>query len=190
MLGLGKISPPIKFSSPWCHNHNITMKTPWHGSTFSMHSWKFCDGNNPTTNGLPLQRISKAELWCFLYWCGNEQAFEKIVESPVIWDAMTLIRRHYNGKLKCRLLRCRHFDWLIAISFYDSRPINTNQVRPLDPVTLMGSCHSQTKGTRSASDPKKIMHTFHDFTVLLCLLPVDSPRDHFVYAPSQWEATL
>ena len=29
-------------------------------------------------------------------WCKPEQVFEQTVESPVIWDAMTLTWRHHN----------------------------------------------------------------------------------------------
>ena len=49
-----------------------------------------CEGNPPVTGGFPSQKASNADLWCFL-WSAPEM-FEQSFETPVIWDAITLIK--------------------------------------------------------------------------------------------------
>ena len=39
---------------------------------------------------IPLTKASDTELWCFL-WSVPEQTVEQTAETPVIWDAITLI---------------------------------------------------------------------------------------------------
>ena len=39
---------------------------------------------------IPLTKASDAELWCFL-WSEPEQTVGQTTETPVIWDAITLI---------------------------------------------------------------------------------------------------
>ena len=43
----------------------------------------FCEGSPPVTGGLPLQKASGAELWCFL-WCVPGQTVEQTDEMLVI----------------------------------------------------------------------------------------------------------
>ena len=45
-----------------------TMITSWQGNSFRIHDRAFCEGNPPVTVGIPSQRASHEELWCFL-WC-------------------------------------------------------------------------------------------------------------------------
>ena len=39
---------------------------------------------------IPLTRASDAELWC-LPWCSPDQANEQTIETPVIWDTITVV---------------------------------------------------------------------------------------------------
>ena len=39
---------------------------------------------------LPRTKGSDAELWCFL-WSASDPTFEQTMETPVVWDAITLI---------------------------------------------------------------------------------------------------
>ena len=39
---------------------------------------------------IPLTKVSDAELWCFL-WSAPEQTVKQTIETPGIWDAITLI---------------------------------------------------------------------------------------------------
>ena len=41
---------------------------------------------------IPLTKASDAELWCFI-WSAPEQRAEQTPETPVIWDAITLIMK-------------------------------------------------------------------------------------------------
>ena len=60
---------------PWRRHFRVTGPL-WGESTH--HRW------------IPLTKASDAELWCFL-WSAPEQTVEQIIETPVIWDAITLI---------------------------------------------------------------------------------------------------
>ena len=39
---------------------------------------------------IPPTKARDAKLWCFL-WCAPEQTVEQTIETPVIWDAITVI---------------------------------------------------------------------------------------------------
>ena len=58
-----------------------------------------CDGNPPFKAGLPSQRNTNIQLWCYL-WCEHEQTVQQTMELPVIWGAMTLIWRHCTDWVK------------------------------------------------------------------------------------------
>ena len=64
--------------------------------------WPFVRGIDRwpvVTGGFPSQRVIYAVFWLFL-WCCLEQATERTINLPLIWDAMSLKWRHYNG-LSC-----------------------------------------------------------------------------------------
>ena len=49
-----------------------------------------CAGNSPGYQWIPLTKASDTELWWFL-WSVQEQMAVKALDTPVIWDAITLI---------------------------------------------------------------------------------------------------
>ena len=64
----------------WCHQ----METP---SVFTGPLW----GEYAGRRWIPLTKASDAELWCFL-WSTPEQTVEQTIETPVIWDAITVMQ--------------------------------------------------------------------------------------------------
>ena len=54
-----------------------------------------CTGNPSVTGGFLEQRIGNPDLWCLFDVRLNKIAEQKL-EWPVIWDAMTLVLRHYS----------------------------------------------------------------------------------------------
>ena len=62
---------------------------------------------------IPFTKASDAELWCFL-WPAPEQTAEKIIETPVIWDAIAFVMTkserfslsHKRGKYSKRINEC------------------------------------------------------------------------------------
>ena len=61
---------------------------------------RFVKGMHRLTNG-----ASDAELWYFL-WCQPEYDIEQTFESPVIRDAVTFLRTHWNGIAKLDDKQC------------------------------------------------------------------------------------
>ena len=47
-------------------------------------------GESTGDRWITLKTASDAELWCFL-WSAPEQTTEQTIETPEIWDAITLI---------------------------------------------------------------------------------------------------
>ena len=62
---------------------------------------------------IPFTKASDAELWCFL-WPAPEQTAEKMIETPVIWDAIAFVMTksekyslsHKRGKYSKRINEC------------------------------------------------------------------------------------
>ena len=51
--------------------------------------WPFVRGIHRSPR-IPLKKASDAELWYFL-WSAPEQTIDQTIETPVIWDAISLI---------------------------------------------------------------------------------------------------
>ena len=64
--------------------------TPWGGTYFYIAGRVWDESTSPVS-----QKYSSAEFWCFLI-CYPNQALKQTAELPVIWDAMTLTRRHWT----------------------------------------------------------------------------------------------
>ena len=55
--------------------------------------------------GLPLTKASDAKLWCFV-WSAPEQMVEQIIETPLIWDAITfMMTQLLEFKMKQKRIR-------------------------------------------------------------------------------------
>ena len=76
--------PDKKRNDPMTSRHGNAFRII--GSLWGTHRWMM---------GSPSQRVSNAQLWCFL-WCWQEQAVKQPLDLPVIWDAVTLMQRYFN----------------------------------------------------------------------------------------------
>ena len=48
-------------------------------------------GESTGQRRIPLTKATDAYLWCFL-WSAHEQTVEQVIETPVIWDVIALIK--------------------------------------------------------------------------------------------------
>ena len=71
---------------------------------------------------IPLTMASDAELWCF-FRCEHEQTVEQTMETPVIWDTITLFMMS---------LQCRHLKQFEYIFERGREPVSFSVVGRLD----------------------------------------------------------
>ena len=101
-----------------CINWNMSNKLFW--------SWSW---SSPV---FPLTKASDAELRCFL-WPEPEQTAEQTIETPVIWDAISLIMTALYWKLWLLMVVSWHVDDLVWVSFYrvGTRVPEAGRVKPV-----------------------------------------------------------
>ena len=85
----------IQAQSAWCSRGEHGCMERHNMDTFSV-LLALCEGNPPVNDGLPPSKHPALQSSCFLL-CSQQPA-EKTVKLPVIWDAITVMRRHCDGK--------------------------------------------------------------------------------------------
>ena len=73
--------------------------------------------------GFHSQKSNDIQLWCSL-WSYPEQAVQQTVELPVIWDAMALMGRHWNGRFEAVMQKAAadQPQWPLLLTWINFNP--------------------------------------------------------------------
>ena len=75
----------------------------WWFETASCPLWRHCNA----TAGFTRHEASNVELFLFfLMMFLSKKSFRQVVDSPVIWDSLTLMWRHFNRKVNRYVIFC------------------------------------------------------------------------------------
>ena len=135
-------------------------------------------GMDPCSALLALCRenISDAELWWFLCFQPEQTVGKKTVDLPLIWDAMTLMKRH-NIAVSKQATHWNQLPWQNKIQSHESDPVKTKQIFSQNTSNgpRLGDCPSRHWRVTSPKTIPRWRQQMETFSVLLAFCAGNSP---------------